>query len=133
MDVGESFETLWHRHDDFQFGEPEPNLCPYAQRFSTWAEELLTGLAGERNVVSVNQSKVLLLDKYFEWRSAVPKSHRYHLGRANGHVCIFHVFETAYERLKVLELSLTPPLLFLPAPPPPPPQIAGIFIGQEEQ
>ena len=132
MNLDASFHVLWHHYDDLEFSGQQPDHCSFAEQFAPWAEELLDRVTDNPGVVSVNQSKVLLLDKYFEWRAVVPKPHRYHLGRGKGHVCIFQVFETAYERLKVLELSLTPPLLFLPGPPPPRPQIAGIFIGEEE-
>lgn len=134
-----SFEGLWHGHE-FELpiqpegGANEPTLCVYARKFSQWAEELCVGATTHPTLVSINQSKVLLLDKYMEWRSFTPKRHRTYTGTA--HTCIFHVFASAYDRLKVVELSLTPPMLFLPSlpppqpPPPPPPQIAGVFIGE---
>jgi hypothetical protein len=40
----------------------------------------------------------------------------------------------AYRRLVEIELSITPPMLFVPPPPPPlppPPQLQGIWIGEE--
>lgn len=143
-----SFQGLWNQHE-FELPQIEsekeegPLYCVYARKFSLWAEELCVGVINNptgATVVSINQSKVLLVDKYMEWRSFVPKRHRLYTG--NQHVCIFHVFETAYDRLKVVELSLTPPMLFLPAPPPqplapppspPPPQIAGVFIGEFDE
>jgi hypothetical protein len=133
-----SFEGLWHRHE-FELqarGEEGPNLCVYAHKFNTWAQELCVGATNDPSIVSINQAKVLLVDKYMEWRSFVPKRHRTYTGHA--HICIFHVFEITYDRLKVVELSLSPPMLFLPSPPvpppppPPPPQIAGVFIGEIE-
>lgn len=138
------FEGLWHRHDS-EYGASHsttssegegPTYCVYAGKFNAWAQELCVGATQSPSVVSINQSKVLLVDKYMEWRSFVPKRHRAYTG--NTHVCIFHIFEIAYDRLKVVELSLTPPMLFLPTPPPPlpslppPPQIAGVFIGELE-
>ncbi len=146
-----SFEDQWYRHQfelppgamDSVDGVPErQTYCVYAIRFNTWAEELCVGATTNPSIVSINQAKVLLLDKYMQWRSFVPKRHRAYTGSA--HTCIFHVFEIAYDRLKVVELSLTPPMLFLPVPPPqeppppppppppPTPQIAGVFIGELE-
>lgn len=141
-----SFEGQWHRHE-FELpqggtgsGEDAaPNYCVYSLKFNDWAQELCVGATKDPSVVTINQSKVLLVDKYMEWRSFVPKRHRSYT--SPNHTCIFHVFETAYNRLKVVELSLTPPMLFLPLPPlpapppplpPPPPQIAGVFIGELE-
>jgi hypothetical protein len=128
------FEALWEKAREFNFAEILPQQCVYARKFSEWAGQLCVKAAQEADIVSVNQAKVLLLDKYFEWRNAVPKSHRNRLGD-NGHSCIFQAFGEAYERLKVVELSLTPPMLFLPSPSqsaPPPAQIAGVFIGRRE-
>lgn len=135
MSSESSFESLWNRFEEFELPIEQPAICVYAQTLSEWTTELCANVARAPGIVAVNQSKVLLVDKYFEWRNAVPLSHRNRVGKI-GHICIFHVFEKAYERLKVIELALTPPLLFLPEPPPPPPpalpppQIAGIFIGE---
>jgi len=126
----QNFNTLWDRNNDFELQEPV-NLCRHARAFSDWADwaTQVLGLNNNPNIVAVNQAKVLLVDKYFEWYSVVPKRHRHRLGN-RGHTCIFQVFLQVYQQLKALELSLTPPMLFLPSPPPPPPQIAGIFIGE---
>ena len=106
----------------------KPDLCPYAQKFSEWVNALLVGLSEKPNVVSVNQAKILLQDKWHDWRTVAPKFHRNHLSY-RGHTCLFQVYEQAYRQLRVLELSLTPPLLFLPRLPRP--QIPQIFLGDE--
>jgi hypothetical protein len=55
----------------------------------------------------------------------------------HGHRCIFQVFEDAYEKIRFVELDLTPPTIFLQNEPPPvpplmrPPNIAGIFLGED--
>ncbi len=145
-----SFDDLWHRHE-FELTDTQATvgpgleegkrlLCGYAVKFSEWAEELCISAIERSSIVSINQAKVMLLDRYMEWRNFVPRRHRSltSIG-ANSHTCIFHVFETAYDRLKVVELSLTPPMLFLPPPAPPPRavtsplQLAGVFIGEIEE
>jgi hypothetical protein len=130
MDIDPRFDTVWNRAGDFEVPKDVIEWCPFARKFAEWAASLIE-TSKEPELVSVNQAKVMLIDKYFEWRSYVPKSHRNRVG-SSGHRCIYHVFEQDYEQLKILELSLTPPLLFLPPPPPPPPQIAGIFLGGME-
>lgn len=135
MDLEAKFEVLWNRESNLFDLLQEPERCVFAQRLFDWSSELVASVSNNASIVFVNQAKVLLLDKYFEWRSFVPKSHRNRLG-AIGHSCIFQVFCEAYESLKVVELSLTPPMLFLPQPQPAmtlPPQIAGIFIGEAEE
>lgn len=107
--------------------EPVPNLCRYAVQFKLWADTLCDKHTGA--IVDINQAKVLLLDKYYDWKQYVPKPHRKHTGD-RGHTCIFHVFEATYKTLRLAELSLNPPLLFLPPAPLPPPQIAGITFGE---
>lgn len=132
-------KVMWNRDWDIQIPPSQPDRCNFAQGFFEWANELCANASERKSTVFVNQAKVLLLDKYFEWRAFVPKSHRNRIG-GSGHICVFQVFAEAYERLKVLELSITPPMLFLPptlpAPSPPQalptPQIAGIFIGEDE-
>jgi hypothetical protein len=57
-------------------------------------------------------------DKYFEWRSTVPKSHKNRIGETTSHLCIFNVWLEGYKTLRAVELSLTPPLVLLPPAPP---------------
>lgn len=119
--------------------EDEPDLaCPYARQFERWTEDLSERLLEDGTVVSINQAKVLLLDQYQKWRDSVPKAHQSYTG--DRHTCLFHIFDAFYKRLRMAELSLQPPLLFLPDPPTvdalarlePPrlPEINGIVIGE---
>jgi hypothetical protein len=129
------FESLWA--EPVTAEEEQPPLCRYAASFQPWAQTLVEVTLQRSTTVSINQAKVLLLDKYFEWRAVSPKPHRDKMS-GSGHVCLFAVFEAAYRRLKEAELSLTPPQLIAPTPPPslpapsPPPPIPGIFLGEEE-
>lgn len=134
MDQDARFETIWNRIQEFEFPEPRPQQCVYALHFAEWTTQLTANVAQNPHIVFVNQAKIMLVDKYFEWRNSVPKSHRNRLGN-NGHICIFQTFVDAYEQIRVVELSLTPPMLYLPAavPQAEPPQIAGIFIGETEE
>lgn len=131
------FETMWRRFDDIELSGERTEVCGYARGLLDWAAQALD-VSQDASVVTVNQAKVLLLDKYFDYFSIAPKRHRYHFG-SKGHICISHIFRRLYWRLKETELSLTPPMLFLPPlpppplPPPPPPapvQIAGIPFGE---
>ena len=134
MKFEERFNKIWNNIPFITVPETIENFCLYARGFSAWGNQLIKEIA-EPNIVAVNQAKVQLLDKYFEWYRYVPRAHRLKAG-TQGHICIFQVFEATYERLKVLELSLTPPLLFLPAQIPgfrEPSQIAGIFLGEDEK
>jgi hypothetical protein len=131
------FDPNWNPAEDFTLPGDQPEerpMCPYAQKYEEWTRPLLEKIADDKSLVTCNQYKVLLVDKYFEWRSVVPKAHRFRVSET-GHRCIFHVFEDAYATLKAVELGITPPMLFVPPPPLPAaapslPSIAGIFLGE---
>jgi hypothetical protein len=62
----------------------------------------------------------------------VPLAHRLRIG-PQGHQCIYQVFKNAYERLRIVELSLIPPPIYIPVQPLPEPKphnIAGLFLGE---
>src|SRR4051812_6758926 len=118
MSVQDTHERLW---GDFS-PQGQPAHCPYAEKFNQWTETLYASVGhavkqdNASAAVAVNQAKVLLVDRYFEWRMAAPKAHRNRTGE--GHICLFHVFDETYRPLRATELSLPPPLLFLPQPSP---------------
>ena len=118
----EAFDDLWQQQQEFQFALPagKEERCIYAQHFAAWAETLYQEEVQAPTHIGINQKMLLLTKKYFEWRAAVPKAHRDRISE-RGHVCLFPIFERTFHRLKVLELSLAPEMLFLPAPSPPPP------------
>ena len=133
---GEEFDRLWRQLMDANLprSEKKEQQCIYAQRFAPWADGLVQDEMRDPTPVGINQKMLLLTKKYFEWRAEVPKAHRDRIGERS-HICIFHIFERTYHRLRVLELSLTPPMLFLPPPPSLPPApvvhaIAGITLGE---
>ena len=137
--MGRWFDELWNQPRTFQLEEAEEEdpYCPYAREFQLWADELSLRLHRYVTSVSINQAKVLLLDKYMAWRESVPKTHQNYIGAQ--HICLFEVFDQTYRKLRAAELVLTPPVLFEPPreivrieppPPPPTPQIHGIVIGE---
>lgn len=132
MNFDERFLSNWNRIQDLEIPEePEDTICIYALKFQDWTSGLLKVLKNP-DPISINQTKILLSDKYFEWKRFVPQSHRQRLG-IHGHTCIYQIYENAYEKLQIVELSLTPPKIYIPVIPPPqpkPPNIAGLFIGE---
>lgn len=128
------FIDIWRRFDDYELDVPTIPLCKYAEAFSNWAESALY-IEGNVSLVQLNQAKILLVDKYFQFFSIAPKNHRYYFNPKN-HICIFQVFLEYYRRIRTRELGITPPMLFIPPPPlppPPPPQIAGIVFGEDDE
>lgn len=118
-----SFEESLKHHKPFTFEMPDEiergDQCEYARHFATWAKKTCQKAVQEPSLISLNRAMLLLIKKYFEWRESVPPKHRHQIGET-GHVCIFHILERAYHRLKVEELALTPPMLFEPVQPPAP-------------
>lgn len=125
MGFGEGdFHSLWNNVEDLEVGDPTPNLCRFAENFTEAVETMFqTVVTNERNLISINQGMLLLQKLYWEWFNATPKRHRIHMSERGGHLCLFDVYRAAYERLKLLELAVTPPMLFIPPPPRPPPAI----------
>ena len=119
--------------------EQRSTLCTSAQGFSEWTEQLCKRIAQNPTTITINQSKVSLLDKYMQEKSFASARHRNYTGKA--HICIYHVFETAYATLRKLESALSPPLLFLPPPPAPLPappappvvRLSGLFLGENDE
>lgn len=134
MNVIESQEDIWHSFDDFEVPEDRPQPCRHAEEFALWADELLER-TDMSNQISVNQAKVQLLDKYFDFFALVPKSHRYCVG-TRSHICIFHVFKLVGDLLQAAELKLHKPELFKRlkqvsmTPARPIPHYNGIILGE---
>ncbi len=125
MQAGDHFNKLWNRYDDFDFSDPP--LCQFAIKFADWIDTYCR-LNEEPTHREINQNKLMLQDRYFDWYNAVPRGHRRRIG-GPGHICVYHVYMGAYERLKVAELSLLPPGLFVTARPSLP-QYGGLFLGE---
>ena len=132
MSYEERFLSIWNSFGELKIPEKqEYTICMYALRFQGWVEELL-GVLKDRNIVRINQLKISLTDRFFEWQRWVPQAHRQRMG-IHGHTCVFQVFESAYEKLRFVELDLKPPMVYIPQPPPTPPKphnITGITLGE---
>lgn len=116
-------------------GPSYENHCGYARLFHHWGTELLVEyIHTDPTPMRLAQAKVLLVDRYFEWRSTIPKSHRMPLGE-KGHICLHQVFEQFFLKIRLVQLSVMPVQIFtLPTPPPPPPArpsaLLGITLGE---
>jgi hypothetical protein len=115
-----AFDQIWGCVTEFKpKAAATKQRCIYAQHFGSWTEVLYQEEAQAPTLMGIHQKMLMLTLKYFEWRAVVPKAHRDHISERR-HICIFSIFERMFHQLKVLELSLNPPLL-LPPPPPPSP------------
>ena len=115
MDFITPFSAVWNwvelfKLDDYPIGDPvEDFWCGFAREFYSWLNANI--LPPADNIYAINQTKVILLDKYLEWRQVVHKSHQDSI-TSRGHFCIYHVFMLACEQIKVAELRVQKPLFY---------------------
>jgi hypothetical protein len=115
--------------------QESPQTCPYANMLKEWAEPVVADAEKRRDLMTIYEVKLQLLDKFFFVRSRAPKAHRYRMADS-GHVCIWHRFEEYYNRLDLAQAGLTP-RLYLPEPKEPqvikePRQGGVIYLGEVE-
>lgn len=109
------FTELWD-HQEFHLPDEEQvKICSSARKFGEWCDPLINEAVRQKDPIALNQAKIHLVDRYFNWRGSVTKSHR-ELVRDENHICIWHIFERAYQQIRAAELVLTPPQLFVPEP-----------------
>ena len=70
MERKDKLFTELYPDDDDGFEEGRP-LCAYAAQFRQWADQLCAEHCG--SVLEIAQAKVLLLDKYLDWKNFVPR------------------------------------------------------------
>ena len=129
-------ETI-HEHP-FVLPEPRPELCVYAAEFSKWVGEQLVEALQYPTLIKIAQTKLLVLDQFFQYRTTAPKRHRTLMSNGmdgRGHRCLWAVFEDAYLQLRRAELKLSPPQLYVPEPTTSSAVssnlVPGIYIGEE--
>lgn len=120
---------LLPHHDSFRFEthapiEEEREQCSFGKQYEAYVNDVCQTVSKNSSHITVNEGYLEIFLKYMEWRKAVSKSHRNHIGE-RGHRCLFHVLEGGYESLRRIELSLPTPKLYLPPAvlPPEPPKI----------
>ena len=138
MSVDREFWNVWRNAQVIEFDEPTGlNYCQYAESFAGWADELVALVLEEKKpeVTSIYVAMLRLLKKYFDWYSAVPKSHRVRVGE-RGHHCIFYVFQATYGRLRAAELdtmSVVSPQLFFEGKKGETSQVRALYMGEMEE
>src|SRR5215213_7431933 len=90
--------------------------CAYAQEFATWRDTVCQAALASTNLIVLNQIRLKVVNRYYEFFVSVPKAHQRCLG-SRKHVCIFSVFIETMQLLKEHELRIDPPLLLEPPQP----------------
>jgi len=104
--------TLGSGDDSETRADPYDNHCEYARAFAQWAVEMVHSYVHDGEPLRLAQAKILLVDKYFEFHSYAPKSHKDRTSE-KGHICLYHVFVEVYRKIRMKELTLAPPKIFI--------------------
>jgi hypothetical protein len=115
----EDFYKVWR---DFQGKSARDglNLCPIAEEFRKKIEDwLIAPLSQNSTRQQVAFAKFQLQEEYHTWRKSVPAKHVQ--DTSAHHQCLSDVYDSSYDRLHLLELSLRPASSFPLQPPEPEP------------
>lgn len=140
MSASPNLEELVRQHDALTLQREEvveeEEQCIYAQQYDAYLRIACQDALNNPTHLVLNECYLEMFKKFMEWRTVVPKSHRNRIGE-KGHRCLFHVLEKYYQLLRLKELALPSPKLWLPtvvaqevAPLPPPPLLPNIFVKE---
>lgn len=130
------FESIWNTYTTFAKPEKLSNRCTLAKKFYKWALPLVGEALENPTTISINQTKLQLINRLMAFRAVASRAHRFNMNPTSNHICLWHVFEQLFEQLEIAELELTPPQFFVPMqtptlpPPPPTPSYDGILLGE---
>lgn len=94
------------------------NYCADGLAFHRYTEDVLTRyVRGSTDIVRIAQAKVLVLDRYLEFRVYASKSHKDKLGD-KGHVCLYQVLIQGMHEIRAKQLTLEPPEVLMVPPKP---------------
>ncbi len=116
----------------FVFSDPGTKWCGPAHAYVEWCERLFEMIVTDKpSAVKIDYAKMLIQERYHELRSVVSYRHRDKLS-TQGHRCIYEVYVETYNRLKVEEFTLMPPLLSSRIMRPKFVDLGGTILGEEE-
>jgi hypothetical protein len=129
---GGSLEETLRQHDSLTLfpdaiGEGEEDKqCIFGKQFEAYLQTACQDVLTNPSHISINEFYLEMFKKYMEWRTVVPKNHRNRIGE-RGHRCIWHAMEDYYQKVRLVELSLPSPKLYLPPELPEPPLLPGMY------
>lgn len=109
------FDEVWGKRH-FTSERPPPRLvevdprrtCGDAKEFEQWIEALLRQHPPNNDLITINQLKVALTDRWHELHRSLPAKHRTMGDGTRGHRCVFAVYMEAYDNLLYLERAIVP-------------------------
>jgi hypothetical protein len=118
--------------------EPFANYCEDAKALWRYMEDVLNRyVRGSTDLIRLAQAKVLLVDRYLDFRAYAAKAHRDKVGD-KGHICLYQAWIACMHEIRTAQLRLHPPevLIVPPKSEPTPPASAyallppAVFLGE---
>jgi hypothetical protein len=118
--------------------EPFANYCEDAKALWRYTDDVLNRyVRGSTDLIRLAQAKVLLVDRYLDFRAYAAKVHRDKVGE-KGHICLYQVWIAGLHEVRTAQLKLDPPevLIVPPKSEPTPPAGAyallppAVFLGE---
>lgn len=104
-----TFESVWQTDSRFECEIPDKHApCARAEEFQDYVDRLFEGRLDNADQVVLNQMKVEVQDRYYDYRSSAPRRHQNISGIGSGHRCIFAVFIDACKCLREKERAILP-------------------------
>jgi hypothetical protein len=100
--------------EDISFYQVRALTCRWAAEFEEWAVQHVQTVLRDSTIERINQGKLVLLDKYYEWRSSTPPNHKAQNGKRGKHRCLLDVMDDIYGVLNRTSRRISPPVLTRP-------------------
>lgn len=113
---------------------PEPpvvSVCPIAQAFANWCEELVKPVREHPTEITVNVALLHVQDQFFARHESTGK-HQHDYDQSDltdNDNCLFEVYQSYFLELRAMRWKVNPPLIREPPAPPPPPQFSGTTLS----
>jgi hypothetical protein len=119
--------------------QPDPFAlyCDDSKAYWHYTDEVLNRyVRGNTDLMRLAQAKVLITDRYLDYRAYATREHRDKLG-VKGHICLYQTWIAGMHEVRTKQLSLNPPRVLKivtskPEPPslPPPPLLPDSFVRE---
>lgn len=109
MDEYADFRPLTEEDEATDQSDAFISYCADGKAYWRYTDEVLTKyVRGTTNEIRLAQAKVLITDRYLEFRAYAAKPHRDKVGD-KGHVCLYQVWIASMHEVRTKQLALEPP------------------------
>lgn len=101
--------TLLDEADEPVQADPFVEYCSDSKAYWRYTDEVLNKyVRGTTDLMRLAQAKVLISDRYVEFRAYATREHRDKLG-GKGHICLYQVWIASMHEVRTKQLALEPP------------------------